>query len=201
MAITGEDAGATVGAEPRRRTGLRDAAAAGVQRLDLRNTWQVAGGAFLAVLGLVIILLAWYGAAHTPYVQQQIPYLVSGSFVGLGLMVLGGLMYWAHWLYRIYDQADLHHVADAARQEELFGSLLAAIESLSLDTRPRPRAASGRPIEAESDSSPLVATATGSNVHLQDCPIVIRHPDGVRRLSQAEAAGLSRCRICQPPLR
>src|SRR5437660_335195 len=102
MAITGDEAGMT-GADERARPGLVRAAATRIQRLDLRNTWQVAGGAFFAVLGLVIILLAWYGAAHTPYVQQQIPYLVSGSFVGLGLMVLGGLMYWAHWLYRMYD--------------------------------------------------------------------------------------------------
>ncbi|HZU80716.1 MAG TPA: hypothetical protein VE991_12430 [Acidimicrobiales bacterium] len=76
---------------------------------DLRNTWQILAGSILVPLGIVFILMAWYGAAHTAYVQQQIPYLVSGSFVGLGCLVLGGLLYWAHWLYRLYDQNDLHH--------------------------------------------------------------------------------------------
>jgi len=77
--------------------------------VDLRNTWQVVAGSILVPLGVVLILFSWYGAAHTSYVQQQIPYLVSGSFAGLGCMVLGGLFYWAHWLYRLYDQADHHH--------------------------------------------------------------------------------------------
>lgn len=77
--------------------------------VDLRNTWQVVAGSILVPLGVVLILFAWYGSAHTPYVQQQIPYLVSGSFAGLGCMVLGGLFYWEHWLYRLFDQADQHH--------------------------------------------------------------------------------------------
>ena len=78
-------------------------------KADLRNTWQVVAGSVLVPLGVAFILMAWYGAAHTAYVQQQIPYLVSGSFAGVGCMVLGGLLYWAHWLYRLYDQADQHH--------------------------------------------------------------------------------------------
>ncbi|MHB8680633.1 MAG: hypothetical protein ACYDA2_00860 [Acidimicrobiales bacterium] len=77
--------------------------------IDLRNTWQILVGSILIPLGIVFLLMSWYGAAHTPYVQQQIPYLVSGSFAALGCFVVGGLLYWAHWLYRLYDQADAHH--------------------------------------------------------------------------------------------
>ena len=76
---------------------------------DLRNGWQVLAGSVLIPLGVVLILIAWYGAAHARVVQQQIPYLVSGSFVGLGCMVLGGFFFFGHWLYRMYDQAGLHH--------------------------------------------------------------------------------------------
>ena len=76
---------------------------------DLRNTWQVAAGAILIPLGVIIILIAWYGSAHARVVQQQIPYLVSGSFVGLGCMVVGGFFFFGHWIYRMFDQADLHH--------------------------------------------------------------------------------------------
>ena len=60
-------------------------------RLDLRNGWQVVAGSILIPLGVVLIMIGWYGAAHARVVQQQIPYLVSGSFVGLGCMVVGGL--------------------------------------------------------------------------------------------------------------
>lgn len=158
-----------------------------VQGLDLRNTWQVAVGALLVPVGIVIILIAWYGSAHTPYIQQQIPYLVSGSFIGLGLMIIGGLLYWAHWLYRIYDQADLNHAAAMARQEELIERLIDAVSS--------GRSSTG-PVDGGIDG--LVATATGANVHRLDCPIVSRHPDGLRHLTAAEADGRPRCRICLP---
>jgi hypothetical protein len=78
----------------------------------------VVAGSILVPLGVVLILISWYGSAHTAYVQQQIPYLVSGSFAGLGCMVLGGLFYWAHWLYRLYDQADQHHEEQLAVMQQ-----------------------------------------------------------------------------------
>lgn len=92
-------------------------------RTDLRDTWQVVAGAVLVPLGVLFILMAWYGAAHTSFVQQQIPYLVSGSFAGVGCMVLGGLLYWAHWLYRLYDQADQHHDEQLAVLRQLVAAL------------------------------------------------------------------------------
>lgn len=154
---------------------------------DARSTWPVAVGALLVPMGIVIILLAWYGSAHTPYIQQQIPYLVSGSFIGLGLMVLGGLMYWAHWLYRVYDQAHLHHTIEMQRQEVLFERLIEAVAS---GRRP-----AGEPVTT-SEEGGLVATATGSNAHFPDCPIVRRHPTGLRPLTVEQAKVARPCRIC-----
>ncbi|MHB8464772.1 MAG: hypothetical protein ACYDH6_04400 [Acidimicrobiales bacterium] len=183
-----------------RRRWLRRAAHR-VQRIDIRDTWQVAAGAFLAVLGIVIILFAWYGAAHTAYVQQQIPYLVSGSFIGLGLMVLGGLLYWAHWLYRVYDQADLHNEAAIARQEELMGRLIDAIEAGAVAPRAgRAVAREGRRPVTVAAVEQLVVTAGGTNVHRADCAIVARHADGARRVSASAAATMAPCRICRPVL-
>ena len=102
---------------PRRSRGLFGGGGTGAVRadddgsgtFDLRNTWQVAAGAILIPLGVIIILIAWYGSAHARVVQQQIPYLVSGSFVGLGCMVVGGFFFFGHWIYRLFDQADLQH--------------------------------------------------------------------------------------------
>ena len=188
------DTGAGATEQSRRRPVMADASER-FRRLDLRNTWQVAAGAVLVPLGIVIVLLAWYGSAHSPYVQGQIPYLVSGSFIGLGLMVVGGLLYWAHWLYRIYDQADLHQTEQLARDRQL----IELLESLLAGDRSVPARPNSAPaLRAETNG--LVSTASGSNVHRADCPIVARHRTGLRPLSAAEAQGRPACRICQPEL-
>ena len=95
------------------------------EKYDVRNSWQVIAGALLIPLGVVFILLGWYGAAHARVVQQQIPYMVSGSFIGLGCMIVGGLLFLGHWLYRIYDQADLHHEEQQRLLETIAAALLA----------------------------------------------------------------------------
>src|ERR1051325_3326412 len=48
-------------------------------------------GAFFVLAGFVLMFLGWYGAAHTARQIEQIPYLISGGFVGLRLGFLGGL--------------------------------------------------------------------------------------------------------------
>jgi hypothetical protein len=203
MVMAGDDAGAPIpDAAPQDRGGGTANLIARIQKIDVRSTWQVAAGAFMIPLGIVVILIAWYGSAHTAYVQQQIPYLVSGSFIGLGLMVVGGLLYWAHWLYRIYDQADLNHAAALARQEELLERLIDAVTAGQVEGAADRRNGTGPRSEPNAHRATgqqaLVATATGANVHRSDCPIVARHPVGLRRLTAAEAAGKPGCRICRP---
>ena len=39
-------------------------------------------GAVFALVGFLLILVAWNGTAHTPLVFEQIPYLVSGGQLG-----------------------------------------------------------------------------------------------------------------------
>src|SRR5512134_3936835 len=64
-------------------------------------------GAILLPLGLVVIVLGWYGAANTPYQYDQLSYLVSGGLLGLGLTFAGGFLYFGAWLARIAaDQRD-----------------------------------------------------------------------------------------------
>jgi hypothetical protein len=168
---------------------------------DVRNSWQVVAGSFLVPAGVVIILVSWYGAAHTRFVQQQIPYLVSGSFIGLGCMILGGLLYWAHWLYRLYDQADLNHeemlkafeqtlrvVADRLTAPEAPLTPAAPVASLAT---PTPAAAPGR-----TGTDGFVATAAGSVYHVPSCPVVAHHGDGLRVVGSGDVAGMEPCRIC-----
>lgn len=151
---------------------------------DLRNSWQVAVGSILIPMGVIIILIAWYGAAHARVVQQQIPYLVSGSFIGLGCMVVGGLLYFGHWLYRLYDQADLQHEEQLKVLEEL-------VRTLTGETRL---------VTSAGDASPsagmFLATASGTVYHQSGCPVIAHHPEDLRVLGPTELTRLRPCLIC-----
>jgi hypothetical protein len=77
-------------------------------------------GGIIAPLGLVVVLLGWWGASKTSYPFEQTPYLISGGLLGLGLVFLGSFFYFAHWLTQLVKE---HREQSAA--------LLAAIERLS----------------------------------------------------------------------
>src|SRR3954468_4250657 len=58
----------------------------------MRSTWGKLGGQLgLACIGIGLLLigLAWNGAAGVDFVSGQIPYLLSGGFLGLSLVVVG----------------------------------------------------------------------------------------------------------------
>jgi hypothetical protein len=61
-------------------------------------------GGILAPLGLVGVLIGWYGASHTPYLFEQVPYLISGGLFGLALVFLGSFMYFTHWLTELVKE-------------------------------------------------------------------------------------------------
>lgn len=180
----------------------RRARPGGRNRFDLRNSWQILVGSLLVPLGVVFILMAWYGAAHTAYVQQQVPYLVSGAFVGLGCMVLGGLLYWAHWLYRMYDQAELHHEEELRMLAMTLQAVTERLGAADFDTGPVPSLSSGSAAALARGEAPTgsgyVATPSGSVYHLANCPVVAHHPEGLRTVGGAQLTGLEPCRICLP---
>ena len=49
----------------------------------------VSAGLVLVVAGFIALFLAWNGAAGVDHVQGQLPYLISGGMVGLGLIGAG----------------------------------------------------------------------------------------------------------------
>jgi hypothetical protein len=160
------------------------------EKYDIRNSWQVMVGAILIPLGVVFILLGWYGAAHARVVQQQIPYMVSGSFVGLGCMIVGGLLFWGHWLYRIYDQADLHHEEQQRVLETIAAALLAqrGVDGSGV--------AVVRATGGEAGPTTYYATAAGTVYHRADCAVIAHHPDDLRVLGPDGIGGMRPCQIC-----
>ena len=174
-----------------------------VSRFDLRNTWQVVAGSILIPVGVAAIIMAWYGAAHARVDQQQMPYLISGGLLGLGAIVAGALLYWAHWLYRIYDQADVQHQEFMQIQTEIRDALIsggprAVTGSGRRGAEQEIDVTAGAGARSDSNGSEFVATASGTNFHRPDCPIVARHPRGLKAVSQKAARQLAPCRICEP---
>ncbi|MDQ6746596.1 MAG: hypothetical protein M3010_00610 [Candidatus Dormibacteraeota bacterium] len=67
-------------------------------------------GVALPVLGLLLIGVAWFRASGTALVADQIPILISGALVGLGL-ILAGVAIWIRFsvarLLRVWLARDL----------------------------------------------------------------------------------------------
>lgn len=62
-------------------------------KLILRVFWDRVGAWLLIGLGALLLLLGWLGASGTPYVEAQIPYVISGGLAGLGLIGLGATLW------------------------------------------------------------------------------------------------------------
>lgn len=128
-------------------------------------------GALLGVIGLLLILVAWNGTAHTALLFEQIPYLVSGGQLGTALVVFGGFLYFSAWLtVLVHDQRETHR---------LLAEILRAQSGTAEGTVPSLR---------------LVATSRGDMVHLETCRVVAGRTD----LRPGDLATMRPCGICTP---
>lgn len=143
-------------------------------------------GALVMPLGLVLVIMGWWGAAHTPYNFEQVPYLISGGLLGLALCLTGGFLFFGAWIARV--ALSTQRTAD---QVALLGQRLAA----GADASGNGDASTGTAREASSER--YVATATGSMLHRADCPIVATR-DNLRDVPVGEQGDLKPCQICQP---
>lgn len=155
-------------------------------RLDERIL-MILGGV-VAPLGLVVVLLGWWGAAHTPYVFEQLPYLISGGLLGVGLIFLGAFLYFAHWMTQLVKE---HRTQSLA--------VLEALQRLQdqVAEQALPRLAVGTPSANGNHAPPptLVATERGTMGHRPDC-IVVAGKTGLRPVTPAD--GVSACKLCEP---
>jgi hypothetical protein len=158
----------------------------GGRRLNADRAQLVAGGA-LAILGLIAIVVGWYGAAHTGFGFEQTPYLISGGLLGLALCFLGGFVYFAYWVTRLVRESR----AQSERAAEILGQIALTLDGNGTRARSRSR----RPIAGGSVGQ-FVATRNGTFFHRHDCPTV-RGRDKLRKVT-ARTRGLEPCRICDP---
>lgn len=141
-------------------------------------------GGVLVPLGVLVILLGWYGASRTSNVYEQVPYLISGGLLGLALVFVGAFLYFGHWLTRLVQE-----------QRSRSAAVVDAVNRL---TDAVGRQAVAPSADGRSGTAPepvLVATGSGTMAHRPGCRAVAGKP-GVRPVTAAD--GLAPCRLCDP---
>lgn len=129
--------------------------------------------------GVVLVILGWYGAAHTNILTEQIPYLISGGLLGLGLIIVAGVL---------AAGAVQERSNDDLRSE--IAQALAAMGSRAPDRGVRTDAFS-------SNGHHVFVVPGGRSFHQPGCPI-LEGKEGVQELeaSKAEASGYAACKLC-----
>jgi len=108
-------------------------------RFDIRQL-MLASGATCMALGIVAIVLGWYGAAHSSYLFQEIPYLISGGLLGVALVAGGGFLFFASWFVRMIE--DNHRYAARVEQtlsrvDHVLGAIATDAAAAASDEDPR----------------------------------------------------------------
>lgn len=145
-----------------------------------RPGWQATVAMVFVAAGFVVMGLAWNGAASIDFAQGQIPYLLSGGFVGLGLVIVGvGLM-----LFESGRRA-------GTRAERRINDLQEALSKISVSTNGQAPARS---------AAPAGGVVIGARTyHRPDCRLVAGKEDLVyASLEGAAEQGLAPCRVCNP---
>jgi hypothetical protein len=68
-------------------------------------------GMLVIAFGFVCILLGWYGASHSPYQYEEIPYVISGGLLGVALVIGGGVLVRCAWSLRQVEEDRRNAVA------------------------------------------------------------------------------------------
>lgn len=137
-------------------------------------------GLTFVVAGFIVLGLAWNGAAGINFVTGQFPYLLSGGFMGLALVITGCTL-----LFLATIRAERQILTD--RFDEMSRLLGRNLGRLALSTN-------------GSGSSQEQVVVTSETYHLADCTI-LKGKVGLSTVSvdQAVAEGLQPCRTCEPP--
>lgn len=140
-------------------------------------------GVALCVVGFLVILLGWNGAASYNSVASQFPYLISGAAVGLAVVVVGAAM------IVVQNQR-----TDRARVEAVLERLVAAVERQGA-----PGGGAGGAAALAGGVGGYVIAGTTS-YHQLDCRLhEARDEAHVVPLVEIRTSGLSPCRVCRPP--
>lgn len=156
-------------------TRLGDTEPSGLRRVD-KIVEQVA--LFMVPTGFIFIILGWNGASRTVLTFEQIPYLISGGLLGLGLMIGGGLLYVGGWIARTAQLIPTETPTAAMT------SMLATMSSAGGNGNGAPHAT-------------YLRTPSGMMFHRADCAVVSGRADAVA-VKDGEVASYKACGMCDP---
>ncbi len=133
-------------------------------RIDVRQALLVSGSTAMG-LGMVAIVLGWYGAAHSAYLFQEIPYLISGGLLGVALVAGGGFLFFGAFVVRAIEE----NRQFAERVERTLAHLDAALMAAAADaTPPFPRHATNGSGTGAAASGPGGSAHSGAAPRLGD---------------------------------
>jgi hypothetical protein len=144
-----------------------------------RPGWQATAAIVFVAAGFVVMGLAWNGAASIDFAQGQIPYLISGGFVGLGLIIIGvGLM--------LFETGRRAGTKADRRISEIYDAL-SKISVSSNGQQPARQPAAGEVVIG------------ASTYHRPTCRLVAGKEEVTYATVEAAAEqGLAPCRVCNP---
>ncbi len=150
-------------------------------RIDLKalgSNWRLVTTLGLLGCGVVFVMLGWYGAANTNIITEQVPYLISGGLLGLGLIIVAGIM--------AASAASDREVAELRREIARIASSAGGTNG-SVATSPH----------VAMNGSRVFTLPGGRSYHEPGCPI-LEGKDGIEELQPATAAGagLAPCKLC-----
>jgi len=92
--------------------------------------WLFVAGGALVLAGIVLVIIGWVGTSRTVLVAGQIPYVVSGGLLGLGLIFLGAFLYFGYWLALLVREGRTRHEEEGADLARVAVSLERTNETL-----------------------------------------------------------------------
>lgn len=139
-------------------------------------------GLVFITAGFVIIGKAWDGAASINFATGQLPYLLSGGFMGLGLIITGATLL---FLSTVRSERTLM----TEQYEEMSRLLSRNLSRLQISSN-----------GAGGDNREQVIAAA-SHYHVAGCSVLEGKSDlATVMVEQAVAEGLEPCRVCGPPV-
>ncbi len=132
----------------------------------------------LLVIGVIFVILGWYGAANTNILTEQIPYLISGGLLGMALIIVAGFM--------------ASSAATERENRELRSDLARAMSGMAAGAH-NPGAPSL--IAPTSDGKVLVVPG-GHSFHQPGCPIAEGKNASALPLRKAVDQGYVTCKLC-----
>lgn len=164
----------------------------------------------LAGLGVIFIIVGWFGISGEAIVAKQLPYLISGGVGGIALVGVGATLIGTERLRQDSGRLDrLEHMVAELREVLLarpdappVPDVLADLEEVSTRSN---NMGNGRPESSRGNSRSgvrndhLLALPRATTYHLPSCSMV-RGRSEAARISAAAAhrRGLAPCRLCEP---